>query len=1210
VQDTGGLLYVLAEIGKSVRDSTLAGIVGTGEHSPLLGATFSVEPLQPAPRSVSEETSRSAVPRDVVSRPPERSIGASLDSGLGHRVVDATLPLSTTSASSGKEGIATTHPVSHLGKVLIDAATYLSKFEDLSGNESELGAEQLRFGDLIVLQSHHVSNGCLFVQSQSPTKGKVFCHSSGVGVPQEVFRLVPALVNRRVGDVIRQGDVVHIRTYEWNQHLAPSEASVDKRGLPAECTSEAVRVEANLSMGLNTAFVVYCPDSLPLLQARPPSPILSSQRLTFLGHAADATSDRSTAIRSIILRRFALQAFSTTSGRTTVALDILHHGALGRDGATSEVKGSSQASLWGFRPVSKYARSSVGPALFVHAVIPSWANASLPCPTSYAAPKSDSSTAAVVPLHVQEAAIVDSVLKALLGHGSEYAYADVNGHFSVPHSVSIGTHAIAIDPSTRLLANQLLPLASLYADCAKMCQALRSPGAGLVAQAFGAAARQILKEYVTLLVQVEAAARTGAKYCDSKGYLVRNEATVSSRPGNTPQTAGFPAIIWSMSLQRLWFYLQPSLLTLQALSTLLRACKGRRGGALVSVLAHEVVGCGEEVAQTLASFLLEQAITPYFEILDKWIYQGVVHDLFDEFMITEDVTVTADGLKHDITNRYWDERFRLRPEMAPSFLLPLQDLILTAGKYVHVLRLCSFVTPHHALSATHAGTPQASFVPATPIGSGTKAVPVRESESFGFQDESIPNSSRVIRRVAQYLSRTVFLGLEPDAYALKLFHAAASASRSLLNHFVQAKSLGGLALFSRLNSLKSFFFSAHGDFLTHFLDNSEKELAKELASPTKGGNVAVAPGSLASINRLRTLFDISFRNTTLENDPHRGEFTCALAPSSLLAHLEMLKGGEVPGTKMSSSGLKGYNSFTLDFVVDWPLSIIVTRNCVAKYQLLFRNIIFAKYVEKAVCACWVAHQSCKELGVRVTMASSYALRQRMLHFLQNLIYYMLAEVIEPRWHEMLVTMRSSTTVEEIIRSHEKCLDLCLEDCLLASHELMKLQTKLITLCLLFSQQITQSVESHRLTEQELDERAGLNRASKRARAALEKGDYYTGDDDEDASSISSRVTAASRRRSSAAAERADPVIKDRTRRQARINVQTEAMQHTMAQHGWQAMIVKSSRMFDTLLREFLAALLDKTRGEFQSHLLHLCERLDFNGFYTQHLQLVGLSDTT
>ena len=69
------------------------------------------------------------------------------------------------------------------------------------------------------------------------------------------------------------------------------------------------------------------------------------------------------------------------------------------------------------------------------------------------------------------------------------------------------------------------------------------------------------------------------------------------------------------------------------------------------------------------------------------------------------------------------------------------------------------------------------------------------------------------------------------------------------------------------------------------------------------------------------------------------------------------------------------------------------------------------------------------------------------------------------------------------------------------------------------------------------------------------------------------------------------------RRASRLAAQTEAMTHTMAQTGWQAMIDKSARIFDDLLRSFALALHARARGDRDGHLAHLLTRVDFNGFY-------------
>jgi hypothetical protein len=91
--------------------------------------------------------------------------------------------------------------------------------------------------------------------------------------------------------------------------------------------------------------------------------------------------------------------------------------------------------------------------------------------------------------------------------------------------------------------------------------------------------------------------------------------------------------------------------------------------------------------------------------------------------------------------------------------------------------------------------------------------------------------------------------------------------------------------------------------------------------------------------------------------------------------------------------------------------------------------------------------------VRGAMGPAYCLRHRMLHFLQNFVYYMTLEVIGPRGHELESLLDGAEDLDEVMELHEKFLDTCLKECLLANQELLKILTKLMTTCLLFADQM-------------------------------------------------------------------------------------------------------------------------------------------------------------
>ncbi len=146
-------------------------------------------------------------------------------------------------------------------------------------------------------------------------------------------------------------------------------------------------------------------------------------------------------------------------------------------------------------------------------------------------------------------------------------------------------------------------------------------------------------------------------------------------------------------------------------------------------------------------------------------------------------------------------------------------------------------------------------------------------------------------------------------------------------------------------------------------------------------------------------------------------------------------------------------AFTLDYRVGWPLSIVLSRRAVTKYQLLSRLLYFSKHVERRVLTSWMGHQSTKELNVRAELSSSYCLRHRMLHFLQNFVYYMTLEVISPHSHQLQEAMRYAEDMDQVMELHEQFLDCCLNECLLASQELLNTLTKIMNTCLKFADQM-------------------------------------------------------------------------------------------------------------------------------------------------------------
>lgn len=75
-------------------------------------------------------------------------------------------------------------------------------------------------------------------------------------------------------------------------------------------------------------------------------------------------------------------------------------------------------------------------------------------------------------------------------------------------------------------------------------------------------------------------------------------------------------------------------------------------------------------------------------MLESWIHKGEIRDPYEEFMIVESRKVSKENIKEDFNDAYWEQRYTIRENYVPSFLVPLKTKILLAGKYLNVIREC------------------------------------------------------------------------------------------------------------------------------------------------------------------------------------------------------------------------------------------------------------------------------------------------------------------------------------------------------------------------------------------------------------------------------------------------------------------------------------------------------------------------------------------
>ena len=138
------------------------------------------------------------------------------------------------------------------------------------------------------------------------------------------------------------------------------------------------------------------------------------------------------------------------------------------------------------------------------------------------------------------------------------------------------------------------------------------------------------------------------------------------------------------------------------------------------------------------------------------------------------------------------------------------------------------------------------------------------------------------------------------------------------------------------------------------------------------------------------------------------------------------------------------DALTLDFNVKFPLSLVISRKTILRYQLIFRFLLHLKHVEQSLSSMWIEHKTTpwrravpvhsefERWRLRV-----FCLRARMLAFVQQILAFVTFEVLEPNWRALEAKLAKVVTVDQLLRDHVDFLDTCLKECMLTSSKLLK-----------------------------------------------------------------------------------------------------------------------------------------------------------------------------
>ncbi|KAI9798750.1 MAG: hypothetical protein M1833_004580 [Piccolia ochrophora] len=663
-------------------------------------------------------------------------------------------------------------------------------------------------------------------------------------------------------------------------------------------------------------------------------------------------------------------------------------------------------------------------SLVPHTTAPLASRISLPPRASQAPAELQPEPLKNLSLEAQEAAILEDLLFVFMGYEGQYV------HFVESYNPSVEKDRLAgpnyrilpgLDPSLRDLTSTMLKMATHYSAIEAFIDVQSRDEFGTVNHALCAAMRKLLKDYLTLIAQLEHQLLTNPSftlhllhlhtlptaqtflhlYSLAHEILRRNSLLEADLDESMD---GFDNVDNILESLREGGDLAPGTIPGK------KICKG---GNVLGLLTRRLASMsGDPAARTLLSTLLREASRPYMAMLNEWLHHGGIKDPHTEFLIKEQRSIRRERLEEDYTDEYWEKRYTIRENECPPQLEAVKDKVLLAGKYLNVVRECGGV-----------------------------------------------DVSKEVKDVPKTFDDVRFLDNVNSAYR--------HANSSLLNLLLTTH-----ALPARLRSLKHYFFLDRSDFFTYFLEIGEPELQKPVHS--------------VNVGRLQSLLDLVLRQSgsVAALDPFKEDVKVQMNEVGLtnwlmrivnVTGLDQEAGGldsyQTPATHPSSAeddkAMVGYNALELDYSVPFPLSLVISRKTVLRYQLLFRYLLSLRRLETLLTSSWVEHtklacwqRTSANRGLEMWKRRVWTLRARMLVFVQQLLYFCTAEVIEPNWQALMSRLGGEQakdgaepvlrTVDELMQDHVDFLDTCLKECMLTNSKLLRVHSKMSLTCSMFA----------------------------------------------------------------------------------------------------------------------------------------------------------------
>ncbi|KAL0339541.1 UNVERIFIED_CONTAM: Gamma-tubulin complex component 3 [Sesamum radiatum] len=198
-----------------------------------------------------------------------------------------------------------------------------------------------------------------------------------------------------------------------------------------------------------------------------------------------------------------------------------------------------------------------------------------------------------------------------------------------------------------------------------------------------------------------------------------------------------------------------------------------------------------------------------------------------------------------------------------------------------------------------------------------------------------------------------------------------------------------------------------------------------------------------------------------------------------------------------NTGDRGWDVFSLEYDTSVPLNTVFTESVMSRYLRIFNFLWKLRRVEHALIGVWknmkpncvtsrffVKLPHAVKLHLILTSRKCQVLWDEMNHFVSNLQYYIMFEVLEVSWSNLVKELEAAKDLDDLLAAHEKYLYSIIEKSLLGerSQNLNKILFTLFDLILRFRSQADRLYEGinelqSRTTDSSSQDKARLQRPS-------------------------------------------------------------------------------------------------------------------------------------